>query len=151
VLTGKKIGEGDYKVARENGRKFVHLAVAEGIIIGLITMALSGILPSGFNVSDALKSDATKIIFIFGIFIPFKSFNIHTIVGIFRGGGDTLYAALVEILGVWGVGVTLAFFTGLYLGLPIYLVYLFVSLEEVMKFIFTTTRVASGKWLHDLT
>ena len=151
VLTGKKIGEGEYRIAKENGRKFVRLSILEGVIIAIITMLLSRILPSGFNVSDALKSDAAKIIFIFAIFIPFKSFNIHTIVGIFRGGGDTLYAAVVEIFGVWGIGVTLAFFTGLYLGLPIYVVYFFVCFEEVAKFIFTLTRVISGKWLHDLT
>ena len=151
ILTGKKIGEGDYKTAERNGRKFARLSLAEGFLIGLATMALSGILPSGFNVSDALKSDASKIILIFSIFLPFKSFNIHTIVGIFRGGGDTLYAALIEILGVWGVGVTLAFFTGIYLGLPVHLVYLFVCLEEVVKFCFTLPRVISGKWVHDLT
>ncbi|MBI9107138.1 MAG: MATE family efflux transporter [Spirochaetales bacterium] len=151
ILTGKKIGEGDYKTAERNGRKIVKLAIAEGVIIGIITLALSGILPSGFNVSDGLKGEAAKIIIIFSLFLPFKSFNIHTIVGIFRGGGDTLYAALVEIFGVWGVGVTLAFFTGLYLGLPVYLVYLFVSLEEVVKSVFTAARVISGKWVHDLT
>ena len=151
VITGKTIGEGNIDEARRGGRKITRLAVAEGILFGLIAASFSGILPSGFNVDEAIKSDAMKIIIVFSVFLPFKSYNMHTIVGIFRGGGDTLYAALTETLGVWGVGVSLAFFTGLYLGLPVYVVYLFVSFEEILKTIFASTRVISGKWLHDLT
>ncbi len=151
VLTGKTIGEGDYSAARRNGIKFIRLAVIEGVVIAAAGALLSGVLPGPFNVSDELKHSASLIILIFSGFLPFKSFNLHTIVGIFRGGGDTLYAALIEISGVWGVGVVLAFVTGIYLDFPIYFVYAFVSLEEVFKAVFNTLRVKSGKWVHDLT
>jgi Na+-driven multidrug efflux pump len=151
VLTGKKIGEGDFIAANDNGIKFIRLAVVEGFIIAFICAALSSILPKGFNVSDEIRNSSTLIILIFALFLPVKAFNLHTIVGIFRGGGDTLYAAGIEISGVWGVGVTLAFLTGLYFKLPIHIVYIFVCLEEVYKSIFNYRRVKSGKWLHDLT
>lgn len=151
VLTGKKIGEGNFKEARANGRIFIRLSIAEGIIIALLAVSFSWILPEGFNVADELKRSATRIILMFAFFLPFKSYNLHTIVGIFRGGGDTFAAALIEFAGVWGVGVTLAFVSGLWLGLPVYLVYAFVSLEEVVKSVLNTIRFRSGKWLHDLT
>ncbi|MDC7226112.1 MAG: MATE family efflux transporter [Spirochaetales bacterium] len=151
VLTGKKIGEGDYDGARRNGRSFIKFALIEGIVIALICAAFSGILPRGFNVDDSLKQSASIIILIFSAFLPFKSFNIHSIVGIFRGGGDTLFAAVTEIAGVWGVGVVLAFITGIYLELPVYIVYAFVSLEEVVKSVICMMRVRSEKWVHDLT
>ncbi|HAK46455.1 MAG TPA: MATE family efflux transporter [Spirochaeta sp.] len=151
VLTGKKIGEGDYSAAKSNGRKFIRLAIIEGLIIAVICAALSSILPEAFNVSDELKKSAGLIILIFAGFLPFKSFNLHAIVGIFRGGGDTFFAAVTEISGVWGVGVVLAFITGIWLGLPIHVVYLFVSLEEVSKSVFCALRIRSGKWVHDLT
>ena len=151
VLTGKKIGEGDYAAARQNGNKFIKLAIVESLIIAAVCAALSSLLPRGFNVDDELKRSAAHIILIFAFFLPFKSFNMHTIVGIFRGGGDTLYAATIEIAGVWGVGVVLAIVTGLWLGFPIHIVYIFVSLEEVFKSVFNAARVKSGKWVHDLT
>lgn len=151
VLTGKKIGEGNFKEARANGRIFIRLSIAEGIIIALLAVSFSWILPEGFNVADELKRSATRIILMFAFFLPFKSYNLHTIVGIFRGGGDTFAAALIEFAGVWGVGVTLAFVSGLWLGLPVYSVYAFVSLEEVVKSVLNTIRFRSGKWLHDLT
>ncbi len=151
VLTGKKIGEGRYDDAKRNGARFIRLAVIEGLVIAAVCMVFSGLLPKGFNVPDELKQSATVIIIIFAIFLPFKSFNLHTIVGIFRGGGDTLYAATTEIIGVWGVGVVLACITGLWLGLPVHLVYGFVSLEEIVKAVINAVRLKSGKWVHDLT
>ena len=151
VLTGKRIGEGRYDEAKSSGRKFARFSLFEGIAVGILSLALSGILPSGFNVDGLIKQNATYIIIVFAFFLPIKSFNIHTIVGVFRGGGDTLFAALVEIFGVWAVGVPLAFLSGLYFGFPIFIVYIFVSMEEIVKFFFTTRRMISGKWLHDLT
>ena len=151
VLTGKKIGEGSYDEARTNGKKFTRLAIAEAVVIALICAALHRVLTLPFNVSGDIRTSAARIILIFSFFLPFKSYNLHTIVGIFRGGGDTLYAAIIEVSGVWGVGVVLAFVTGILLGLPVHLVYAFVSLEEVFKSVLTHRRVGTGKWVHDLT
>lgn len=151
VLTGKKIGEGDYTGAKNNGRKFIQLAITEAVIIAVVCALLSGLLPRGFNVPEEIKRSASRIILIFAVFLPFKSFNLHTIVGVFRGGGDTLFAAIAEISGVWCVGVVLALFTGIRLGLPIHIVYAFISLEEVSKTILCAWRLRSGKWVHDLT
>ena len=151
VITGKKIGEGDYENARLNGQKIIRLALAEGLLIAVLGAAFSGLLPKGFNVTAELKHSASLIIIVFSVFLPLKAYNLHTIVGIFRGGGDTLYAAAVEIIGVWGVGVVLAFVTGLYFELPIHVVYAFVSIEELVKAVLNAFRVRSGKWVHDLT
>ena len=151
VLTGKKIGEGSFKEAAANGRIFIRLSVIEGVIIAVLAVSLSSLLPEWFNVDDELKRSASLIILLFAAFLPFKAYNLHTIVGIFRGGGDTLFAAAIEISGVWGIGVVLAFVTGIWLELPVHLVYAFVSLEEVYKSVLNTIRFKSGKWLHDLT
>ncbi len=151
VLTGKKIGEGKPDEARINGKKFIRLAIIEALIIAAICSAFSGLLPEGFNVDDDIKHNTTLIILVFSAFFPFKSFNLHTIVGIFRGGGDTLYAAVIEVSNVWFVGVVIAFITGIWLGWPIYVVYGCISIEEVVKSIICTKRLKSGKWVHDLT
>ncbi|MDC7127403.1 MAG: MATE family efflux transporter [Spirochaetales bacterium] len=151
VLTGKKIGQGDYTSARKNGGKFLKLSLLEGIVVAFIGIAFSNILPNGFNVSPELKNNARLIIIVFSLYMPFKAFNTHTIVGILRGGGDTLFAAVIEIAGVWGVGVVLAVLTGLVFNFQIHIVYSFVCIEEVVKAIITLIRFKTGKWVHDLT
>ena len=151
VITGKKIGEQKYDEARRNGAKFVKLAFIEGLIMAAVTLLLCRKLPSAFNVSQHVKDNASILIIIYAALLPFKSFNIHTIVGVFRGGGDTLFAACAEISGVWVVGVVLALITGLWLRMPVYFVFAFVNCEEIYKFLVGAWRMASGKWLHDVT
>lgn len=83
--------------------------------------------------------------------LPFKAFNMHSIVGILRSGGDTKASLLIELTSVWLVGVPLALLGGFVLQLPIYYLYLLISLEEVYKVIISLIRIRSGKWINDLT
>ncbi|RKX68492.1 MAG: hypothetical protein DRP60_17910 [Spirochaetes bacterium] len=102
-----------------------------------------------------LKADTVALVRItliaIGFLIPIKAFNLHMILGILRGGGDTRFSFILEFLGVWGIGVPMAVFAGLYLKLNLPVVYLLVGLEEVVKFVLTGLRFRSGKWINDLT
>jgi Na+-driven multidrug efflux pump len=80
-----------------------------------------------------------------------KTVNIHVIVGILRGGGDTRYALVIDIVPLWLIGVPAAIISGLILGLPAPLVYLALNLEELTRSILSWRRVVSDRWIHDLT
>ncbi len=84
------------------------------------------------------------------IIIPFKAFNSTTIVGILRGGGDTKYALIIDILALWLMGVPLTFVAGLKLHLPIYIVFLVAASEEFVKFTLGLVRLKSGKWVKNV-
>ena len=71
----------------------------------------------------------------FILYLPFKVFNWVNIVGILRSGGDTKAALMLDITGVWCVGIPLAYLGGIFFGLPIYFVYAMVTFEEIYKFI----------------
>lgn len=71
-------------------------------------------------------------------------------VGIFRSGGDTRFAFLLDGVIIWVVGVPLAFIAAFVLYLPVYWVYLFVMSEEIAKWILGMYRFISRKWIHNL-
>jgi len=79
-----------------------------------------------------------------------KMFNMVTIVGILRGGGDTQFSMYLEMLAMWLVGVPLAYVGGLIWKLPVYLVSLLVNIEEFLKLLFEIQRIFSRKWIHHL-
>jgi Na+-driven multidrug efflux pump len=83
--------------------------------------------------------------------LPIKAFNLHSIVGILRSGGDTRTSLFLELTSVWFVGVPLALFGGLVLHMPIYYLYLLISLEEIYKMLLSLLRIRSERWIHDLT
>lgn len=151
VVIGKSIGEGDLKKTLKHARDFHIIGAAAGIFTALLSLNAIFFIPKVFNVPEEVMSWTVKLILINAVYFPFKIFNIHNIVGVFRGGGDTKTAFYIEIAAVWFVGVPLAFLTGFYFRLPVYLVFLFINFEEVFKSLISVKRLVSGKWIHDLT
>ncbi len=151
VVIGKSIGEGDLKKTRKLARDFHVIGAAAGIATALLSLNVIFIIPHIFNVHEEVMKWTVRLIIISAVYFPFKIFNIHNIVGVFRGGGDTKTAFYIEIISVWLIGVPMAFLTGFYFRLPVYIVFLCVNFEEVFKSLISVKRLVSGKWIHDVT
>jgi len=82
--------------------------------------------------------------------MSFRIFNAILIVGILRSGGDTKFSLFLEMGSVWLVGVPLAFLGALVWGLPVYWVFVLVSLEEILKAAIGIPRLISKKWLRNV-
>ena len=63
---------------------------------------------------------------------------------------SAIFAALVDVLSPWCVGIPMAALGVMVLHWPVYLVMALVSLEEVVKACFGIWRLLSGKWLNNL-
>jgi Na+-driven multidrug efflux pump len=92
-----------------------------------------------------------RVLMLFPIVFPLKTLNIHTVIGIFRAGGDTAFSFFVDLAGVWLVGVPLAFLGGLVWGLPIHLLFLLLGFEEVAKTLLSYFRFRGRGWIKDVT
>ena len=151
VVIGKSIGEGDLQKTKKHARDFHIIGAAAGILTALLSLNVIFIIPHIFNVDEEVMQWTVRLILINALYFPFKIFNIHNIVGVFRGGGDTKTAFYIEIASVWAIGVPMAFITGFYFRLPVYMVFLCVNFEEVFKSVISVKRLISGKWIHDVT
>jgi len=150
VMIGKEIGAGNEDVAESYAFRFVKIALALSVVIGLIMFVSSPSLLKFFKVPNSVRWDAIYILWIYAGFGIVKVFNLLMIVGVLRSGGDTKFSMLLEVAGVWGIGVPMAFFTVLVLKMPVYLVVFFICFEEVFKSVFGLARLKSGKWINNV-
>jgi len=150
VMLGNEIGAENEERAFAYAKRFAVLGPVLGIFIGISVILVAPLILSIFNVSNEVYMDATRIITIFACFIPVKVFNLFTIVGILRSGGDTTFGFILDAGGVWLIGVPFAFIGGLFWKLPIYWVFALVCTEELVKAIFGIYRLFSKKWIHNL-
>lgn len=150
IILGNIIGTGNTNKARKYSVSFLKLSITLTLILGVIVASLSSVLPEMFNVSDTIKFKSKLILLIFSVFLIIKGINNHLIIGFFRSGGDTLFSMLLNTLGIWFWAVPAGLISGLYFNLPVYIVFGFICLEEVFKFILGLLRFQSGKWIREI-
>lgn len=152
VIIGKKIGEGEQETARVYAKRSLWFMPLVGACVGIFLWPLSKTLPFFFNVSPEIIKTACNMIIVLICMYPFNSMCMNWIVGVCRAGGDTTFAALVEILVMWGISIPLGAVAAFVWHLSAVWIYacLLIS-ESVCKAILGLIRVLSGKWLHDVT
>jgi len=151
VMVGKVIGGGEKEKAYEYALRFSFLGIIMGLGVGLLMMLLSVPVVHVFSVSPAVKEAVRWILVIVGFTVPFKVFNLHIVVGVLRGGGDTRASLYIDLFGVWLIGVPMALAGGIWLGLAVPVVYAMAVSEEIFKSILCFYRLVSKKWINDLT
>ena len=151
VMIGKTIGEGDEDRSYDYAIRFSALGCLLGVAVGGLMILIAGPVVGLFDVSAAVKDAARWILIISGIITPARVFNLFMVVGILRGGGDTRTSLIIELCGVWLVGVPLVLAGSLWWGLAVPLVYGLSGSEEFFKNIFGLRRLVSRKWINDLT
>lgn len=150
IMLSNALGAGDIQKAIKYARKCMVLAVALSLVMGVILAIFSPYIVECFKVDQEARIFAYKMLLVVSVGMVFKTFNYTSIVGILRSGGDTKFCLLVDACSVWLIGVPMAFLGSKILGLPIYITFAMVYLEEVAKLIVSGKRVLSNIWAKTL-
>lgn len=137
VITGKYIGAKDYKMARESAPGLVVLNMLIAAVSAVALLLLRPGFISLYSFTDSF-SEATKMIInntliTAAIIIVFQAVNMSCIVGVFRGGGDTIFSMWLDVIGVWAIAVPLGAVGGLAMGLSVPVTYFLLRSDEVVK------------------
>ncbi len=150
VILGNELGANKLKDAERHAKSFFVLQLILTVVMGIVCIIIRKPLINLFSVQPNVAEDITKCLTVFVCYLPFRMFNLVNIVGVLRSGGDTKASLLLDITGVWCVGIPFAFLGGIVLGLPIYYVYAMITIEEVYKFILGFKRYKQKKWLNNI-
>ena len=152
VVIGNAIGRGEKReLVLNKAKTIVLLSLIMGIISAVILIIIRGPVINFYEVSEATKALAYDLIVSYAIIIVFQSMSVQYVVGIFRGGGDTKTAMLVDVVFLWTVAIPLGALTGLVLHWAPPLVYIMLRSDELFKNIMSLIRLRSGKWIMDIT
>ena len=150
AIIGKALGRGNLRRAKIFAWKFIRLGMVLSTILGVFTTLISVPITWAYEVSNEVKSATTATLLIFAIVIYLQMTTTILITGIFRGGGDTKFAFILETACVYLIGIPLAFLGLHLLKLQIFWLLALVFFEDVVKNIIGLYRVASGKWAKSL-
>lgn len=150
VLVGNWIGANDFRQAHRYAGRSLTLCMAGGVLMGGLILIVSPWVLSLYKVSPQALFNARNVLLIVAGFMWIRAANMTLFIGVFRSGGDTRFAFMLDAVIIWVLGVPLAVMGAFLFHLPVYWVYLLVMAEEVAKFTLGMYRYFSRKWIHNL-
>lgn len=150
IIIGNSIGAGKPEEAYLYGKFLLILQFSMALFAGGIMILGREFILSFYNVSDTAYMNAYHLMFVSGVALCIKITNFTNVVSVLRGGGDTRFGFLLDLTGVWCIGVPMAFFGAFFLNLPVYWVMALVMTEEIYKFCLGIPRFLSRKWIRNL-
>ena len=101
IMVGNELGAGKPDTAREYGGRLCRLAVASGIVSGLILLACSPLILRVANLSTVSREYLQGMLLICAYYMIGRSVNGVTISGIFCAGGDSRFGLYCDCITMW--------------------------------------------------
>ena len=150
ILIGKLVGGGENDKAFQVSKKLCIMNTLFSLGVSAVFILIRPLVLTPYDVTEAIRSQALTILFLTALLMTVKALTFYFIVGVFRNGGDTKCAAIIDISSMWLVGVPLVMFAGLVLKLSLTQIYIVMMAEEIVKLALSLWRFGSKKWIKNL-
>ena len=152
ILIGKAIGEGkDLSVLKEYTRTLQALFVAIGLVLGAALMIIRVPLLRVYNISDETRALANAYMIIQSVVLVTMSYQMPTNGGIIRGGGDTRFVMILDLISIWGIVLPFSCLAAFVWRLSPIIVIILLNSDQVFKCVPAFICVNSYKWIKRLT
>jgi putative MATE family efflux protein len=151
VLVGQRLGRDELHDAARRGRQLILAGIGVAVVIGILLAAGSRAYVGLYDVPGSVQRSGQLCLLVFAGFLWVKGANMILAGSVLNAGGDSRYVFVMESLATWVVGVPTAFVAAFVLHFPVWLVFLLLSLEEVVRLGLGWARLRSGRWLRNLT
>lgn len=147
VITGNTLGQGERDKAYHQGVTFLCLSILIGLAAAVIILLISPLLVESFNITQETKDIAYQLMASVSVMMVFQTVQGVLTKGVLRGGGDTRFLMLADILFLWLVSIPLGYLCGLVWHLSPFWIYAALKIDWVIKSVWCIFRLRSKKWI----
>lgn len=152
IIIGKTIGEGcNMKRLKEYTRTLQVMFVGIGLVLGSSLFLIRIPLLRIYNITDETRALANAYMLIQSVVLVTMSYQMPTNGGIIRGGGDTKFIMIVDLISIWGIVLPLSYLAAFVWELSPVVVIMLLNSDQVFKCIPAFIRANSYKWVRKLT
>lgn len=149
IITGNTVGKGDRETAIRQGQTFYLLSVAFGLVSAVLVFFLGTLTINAYNLDVTTIVIAREMMLAYTVIAFFQSVQSVMTKGVLRGGGDTRFLMVADVLFLWIVSLPLGYVVGLMLKAPGWLSVLCLRIDWVIKSVWCVRRLNSGKWIRE--
>lgn len=147
VITGNTVGAGKRDLARRQGYTFWSLSIIIGIIASLVIIGVSPLIIGTFNIEESTRRIAYELMWAVAFMVVFQTLQSLLTKGVLRGGGDTRFLMVADIIFLWCLSIPLGYFTGLVLKCTPFVIYCSLKADWIVKSVLCSYRLFKGKWI----
>ena len=151
ILVGNELGAGNLESGKRYGEKVVSLSLTIGVVSGGILVALTPLIANLAKLTPQAEEYLRWMILVCAWNLVGMSHNSATISGIFSAGGDTKFGFICDVITLWAIVVPIGFLAAFVFKCPVLLVYVFINMDEWVKFPAVRRHFRKYKWVRDLT
>ena len=148
VIVGQTVGQGKFQQAKKEGYTFLVISGVFGIFAALLVLTVGVWSINLYGITDITYAIAVSMMQASAIVVFFQAIQTALSKGILRGGGDTKFLMVADIIFQWCASVPLGYLVGIVLGWHPSIVLLVLRIDFVIKSVWLTLRLRSGKWIH---
>lgn len=153
VVVGKAVGKGDYETAKEYSRTIQIMFVGIGLIMAGLVFLLRAPFVSlyGSAANPEVYTLSLQLIAIVAVTMIGTTYHASCFVGINRGGGDSRFVALVDMICGWFIVLPMTLLAAFVWNWSLPLVFLSTRIDQCFKWIIAFIRLRGDKWIKNVT
>ncbi|HTF96885.1 MAG TPA: MATE family efflux transporter [Cellvibrio sp.] len=152
VLIGRELGAGNNDTAWYLHRFFDRITF---ILLIIFCASLWFARPWVLTIFDQLDAASTDLLFntlgIFCLLVWVKVINMMRIIGVLRAGGDNRFTLITDTIVMWLFGLPIYVAAVFLTKISFVYLYALMFFEDGLKFMPVIRRIASRKWMNNLT
>ena len=151
IIIGRTVGAGDMGKIKSYTRTLQCLFLMIGAALGVAMFFIRVPLLAAYRVSEETRYLANAYMLIQSVVLFTMSYQMPVNTGIIRGGGDTRFAMILDLIGIWGIVMPLSFLCAFVWKFSPIVVIICLNSDQVFKCVPAFFRVNSYKWVRNLT
>lgn len=151
ILVGNLLGANELEKAKTYGGKITRISILIGVVTGTILIILSPFVSHVAPMSDTARGYLQFMMVVLGFNLMGQSVNTTVLDGIFCAGGDAKFDMIGNLGAMWCFSVPLGFITAFVFHAPVWLVYIIISLDEIVKLPAVYKHYKKYVWVRNIT
>ncbi|MGI6236110.1 MAG: MATE family efflux transporter [Candidatus Excrementavichristensenella sp.] len=151
IMVGAAVGKGDIKRVKDLTKTLQLIFIIVGLASSMILFLLRAPILSIYKLNPETRQLANKFLLVLCFTGMGTSYQMPTIMGIVRGGGDARFGMVNDLVSIVGVVIPLSLTAAFVWRLSPVHVVLCQNADQVLKCVAAAIKVNRYKWIRDIT
>ena len=151
IIIGKTVGQGDLKKLKEYVRTFQVIFLCISILTGVTLFIIRSFILEFYDLTPETYAMAKNFLLVLCVTGMGTAYQMPVNIGIVRGGGDSKFVFINDLISIWGIVLPLSFLGAFVFKWDPTVVLLCLNSDQIFKCAAAAIKANRYKWVKKLT